>query len=435
MVLIRVALLVLIAGCGQSLFDSHGSVDGGGAGDDASVPTSCPDPCLADAAGDYDGSPRGSTGVWRYLDDMRTRAWTPMAGDATAMMGAGMNKITTCANNGSAAACADLPGALLITSSGATSLADPAIELTNDKNQNMQLTLRVRVPAGAPEQIVRLYRNSREDTLVTATAAPGTTLDRLVKLDGLAGDRFLLSISPMAMGATDVAVQLFANPTGAVFPSECQVAYSFETPSTMATTVGDLCHTNNLTSYDYNTAPADPVVRAAGPFPELGQGIKLVTDKYYKADTALDRPGDSTTQLWVKIDVMPPSTNGAWVYSDQDLDAGGGVGMVIFEPTSPTINTSTCTIPSPPGPLTFAEAAAPYPTPTSWHFIRVVQKGTLVTTCVDGVKKSMYTLPVGKMTSTYSPRLGRNVVWTPAGAYTDGKIDDVRVINTALPCE
>lgn len=435
MVLIRVAAILVLAGCGQSLFDSHGSVDGGGGGDDSSVPASCPTPCLADAAGDFDGSPRGKTGVWRYLDDMRTRAWTPMAGDANGMMGVAMNKITTCGKNGSAAACSDLPGALLITSSGATLPADPAIELTNDKNQNMQLTLRVRVPAGAPDQIVRLYRNSREDTLITATATSSATLDRLVKLDGLAGDRFLLSISPMAMGAADVAVQLFANPTGAVFPTECQVAYSFETPSTMTTTVSDLCHTNKLTSYDYTTTPADPVVRAAGPFPELGQAIKLVPDKYYQADTSLERAGDTTTQLWVKIDVMPPSTNGAWVYSDTDLDVGGGVGVVIFEPTNPTMNTTTCTQGSPPGPLMFAEMTAPYGTPTAWHFIRVVQKGTVVTTCVDGIKKSMYNLPVGKMTSTYAPRLGRNVIWTPAGAYTDGKIDDVRVINTALPCE
>lgn len=433
---LRIAVLIALAGCGQSLFDSHGSVDGGGGGD-SSVPASCPTPCLADAAADFDGSPRGSTGVWRYLDDMRTRAWTPMGGDINEMTGAGMNRITTCAKHGSAAACADLSGALLVTSSGATTLADPALELTNDANRNIQLTLRVRVPSGAPEQLVRLYRNSREDTLVTALALPGVTLDQLVKIDALAGDRFLLAMAPMAMGATDVAVQMFANPTGAVFPVDCQSAYSFETPSTMATKVSDLCHANTMTSFDFNTTPPDPVVRGAGPFPELGMALKLVESKYSEATTVTERPGDSTMQMWVKVDTMPPQNTGAWAFADEDLDVAGGLGVVIFDDTgtSPMIQFGTCTQGSPPGPLMFAETVVSYPMPTAWHFLRVVHKGGTVTACVDGVKKGSFALPTGKMASTIKPRLGRNLFGLPGGAHLDGRIDDVRLFGVALPCE
>ena len=425
-------LVALAAGCGGSLFDSHGKPDGGGGGgDDANVPASCPSPCLADAAGDFDGTPNGSTGHWRYLDDTRNRAWTPMTGNATAMTGAGMNKITTCAKNGSAAACSALPGALLVTSSGATTTADPAVELTVTTKQNLQLALRVAVPGGAPAQIVRLYRNSREDTLVTATAMPSTTLDKVVTVDALAGDRFLLSIAPMAMGATDVGVQLFVNPTGAVFPVTCQTAYSFSAAAS-TTTVADLCGTNTLTAYDFNTSPPDPVLLGASAFPELGMAADIAVDKYYESAAVLTKAGDTTVQMWTKIDVMPPSTNGAWIWSDQDLDLGGGLGIVIYDPTAPKLGLSSCTDPNA---LTFVEATAPYPTETAWHFVRVVHTGGVVSVCIDGVKRAMMDVPATKLSSSYAPRMARNVVWTPAGAFRDGHLDDVRVFNTALPCD
>lgn len=438
MVLRIATIAFVLAGCGQSLFDSHGSVDGGAGGGDSTVPVTCPTPCLADAAGDFDGSPRGSTGVWRYLDDLRPmRAWTPMTGDITAMTGAGDNHITTCAKHGSAAACAALPGALLVSSTGSSSTADPALELTNETNRNMQLTLRVHVPSGGAEQLVRLYRNSREDTLFTALALPGATVDKLVTVDALAGDRFLLALAPTGAGATDIAVQMFANPTGMLFPTECQSAYSFETPSTMATTVADLCHSNTMTSYDYDTTPPDPVVRAAGPFPEQGMALSLAESKYSEATTITERPGDSTMQMWVKIDTMPAQGTGAWVFSDEDLDASGGLGLVIFDDTgtTPMLQFGTCTQGTPPGPLMFAEASVAYPNPLAWHFLRVVHKGGTVSLCIDGVQKGTYALPAGKMASTIKPELGRSLFGQPSGAYTVGRIDDVRLLGVALPCE
>lgn len=436
---LRLVLVVALAGCGQSLFDSHGSVDGGGGGGgDSAVPATCPTPCLADAAGDFDGTPRGSTGLWRYLDDLRpTRAWTPMTGDADGVTGAGSNAIRTCAKHGNAAACAEIPGALLVSSTGATSTADPAIELTNDTNRNMQLTLRVHVPTGGTEQLVRLYRNSREDTLITALALPGTTVEQLVKLDALAGDRFLLALAPTANGSTDVAVQLFANPTGAVFPTNCQSAYSFEPGTVKPTTVNDRCRTNDLTSNDYTTSNPDPVVLGPGPFPELGDAMKLVDNKYYEAASVFDRPGDTTFQMWVKIDTMPAQGTGAWVFGDEDLDFAGGLGLVIFDDTgtAPSIRVGTCIQGDPPGPNDWSEKTIPYPNPTDWHLLRVVHKAGAVSLCIDGVKKTEYPLAAGKMSSKYKPMLGRYVYSRPIGAYTVGRIDDVRLYNTALSCE
>ncbi|CAN5909008.1 hypothetical protein BH11MYX3_BH11MYX3_47070 [soil metagenome] len=428
MVLIRaLCVLALAASCSQSLFDSHGSTDAG----NGTVPSSCPDPCLADAAGDFDGTPTGTTGHWRYLDDTRNRAWTAMAGDITEVVGAGSNKITTCAKHGGAAACDALPGALLFTSTGATSTADPAIEVTTIQNQNVQLTLRVHVPNGEPEQIVRLYRNSREDVLFTATAMPGVTVEQVVTVDALAGDRFLLAVAPMAMGAAEVGVHLFVNPTGAVFPAKCQSAYSFNSAAT-STTIADQCGANTLTFMDFTTTPPALVVLRDSAFPELGTAADIVPDKYFESKSVLDKAGDTTTQMWVKIDVMPPSSNGAWVWSDQDLDLGGGLGVVIYDPAAPKLGLSSCTNPN--NPLEFVESTSPYNMELAWHFLRIVHTGGVVSVCVDGALKGMMSVPTGKLTSSYTPRLGRNVIWTPSGAFVDGHLDDVRVFNTALPC-
>jgi hypothetical protein len=437
-VLIRaLSLALLVSGCGESLFDSRGGgkVDGGADSSiDGAVPSSCPTPCLADAAGDFDGTPAGSTGKWRYLDDTRNRMWTAMTGDASGMTGAGMNRITTCAQTGSAAACAQLPGALLVTSSGATTSADPALELTTTNNEIIQLTIRVHVPTGTPSQVVRLYRNAREDTLFTGMASSGTTLEQVVTVDALDGDRFLFSLAPMAVGAADVAVHMFGNPTGAVFPSTCQSAFSFNAAAT-TTTVADTCKPTNIATYeDFNTTPPANVLLGPSAFPELGMAADIVPDKYYVQSEILTKTTDTTLQFWTKIDVMPPTFSGAWVWSDQDLNAGGGLGIVIFDDgPGPTLGLSSCTDPG--NPLMFATTQVSYPNPLAWHFIRVVHTGGKVNVCIDGVKKGMMDVPAGMLTSTFAPRVARNVVWTPSGAFVDGHLDDVRVFNAALPCE
>ena len=101
MVLGRAFLIVVIgAGCSQSLFDSHGG-SGSNTGD-GPVPETCQAPCVGDAAGEYDGSTAGSTGRWRYLDDHRDRSWAAMtAGNDGTMAGAdAANTIGTCAAHG-----------------------------------------------------------------------------------------------------------------------------------------------------------------------------------------------------------------------------------------------------------------------------------------------------------------------------------------------
>lgn len=428
-----ILILVVTAGCGESLFDANGSGDGGtgDGGPDGSVPSTCPATCIADAAADFDGQAGGAGNRWRYLDDRRNRTWVAMTPSADAMVGADPNNtITTCAAQPTSPACASLPGALLVSTAGATSAADPALEVTTTTNEVVQVTLRVHVPTGSPEHVIRMYRNSREDVLFTATAGPGVTFDRAITVDALAGDRFLVAFAPQTMGARDIGVQLFVNGTGAVFPSKCQLAMTFAAAS--GNNIDNLCG-GDLAYNDYNAAEIPPVL-GAGPFPEQGQAADITPDRYYVGTELLERNDDTTVQLWVKHDMLV-DPYGAWVFSDEDLNAGGGLGMVIYDATGPvrSLEVSTCTNPG--SPLTFASEAVAYPNDAMWHFIRVTHTAGMVNICIDGKKLGMFAAPAGSLVSTFEPRIGRNVIWTPSGAFLDGSVDDVRVFTGALPCD
>jgi hypothetical protein len=419
-IMLCVALVAaLVAGCKQSLFDSHPDVDGGGSG---MVASSCPAPCLADAAADF------GMAKWRYLDDNKNRSWTPMTMMSGGYSGSGSNRVSSCDNDSSAAACDALPGALLVTTTGSTAAADPAVSYTAASNQVVQLTVRVHVPVSATEHTVRLYRNSREDSLVTGTAIPGSTFERALTLDALKDDRFYLALAPTGQGAQLIGVHVYLNATQDTFPSTCQLALPFAGP--MANTTDNLCGVD----YAYETNDtATPWALGTPPFPELGTSADITMDKYFKGSDKLVRAGDTTTQLWLRHDAFV-STYNAIVFSDMDLDNTGGLGIYVVNATPPTLYIGTCTLATPTT-LDFASAEGAYPDDHAWHFVRVVHTNGMVKACVDGMRVASYALPAGKMQSTYQPWLGRNVYWTPTGAYLDGAIDEVRVITGALPCD
>jgi hypothetical protein len=419
---LAVALILAATACGESLFDDHGSTDGGGV-----VPSTCPETCLADAAADFDGTAGGIGMHWQYLDDNRDRTWTEMDPFMGLLIGIDpANTITSCTLNPLPATCIDLPGGLLVSTAGATSMADPSISYTAPTSQIIQLSLRIRVPGGASAHDVRLYRNSREDVLFTGSATPGIMLEAAVTVDALAGDRFLLAIAPTEMGAANIGVQFFVNATGAAFPARCQMAIPFTAAT--GNTVDNLCGADATNTNE--TSGAIPPVLAAGPFAELGQGADITPTNYYEAAGVLDRSGDTTVQLWVRLDALV-DTYAAWPFSDLDLDAGGGLGIAIYEQSGRKIEISTCTSGTP---LELAADAAAYPADTAWHFIRAVHTKGNVKLCVDGKQVTSIPVAAGKLASTYHPYIGKNVVWTPSGAFFDGGIDDVRVFSEALPC-
>jgi hypothetical protein len=299
----------------------------------------------------------------------------------------------------------------------------------------VQLQLGVYVPNGGASQTVRLYRNSREDVIYSATADAGATLSQMVTLDALAGDRFLVAVAPPGAGAQDIGVQVFVVGDPGSFPQTCQLALPFMTAA--GTAVANACGPEMITSMNYNSAGSDtaiPPTLGAGPFTEQGKAAVFPMDNYYIAPSALARAGDTTVQLWVKNNGVVDTVTEAYAFSDMDLDNTGGITIGIFVSSVTSILTFsavTCTETTPQ--LVVDGPFAPYPNDHAWHFIRAVHKGDDLQLCLDGVRVAHGSFP-GKLQSSYPPYLGKNVIWTPSEPAYLGSIDDVRVFSTALPC-
>jgi len=434
--------LVVLAACSESLFGAHhaGQTSDGG-GDDASagpdsgvVPSTCPSGCLGDAGADFNGMAGGAGKHWRYLDDLRNRSWIPMTVGINEMIGTDpLNRITTCAAKPGASACNALPGALLVSTAGSKSGADPAIEFTAAADQVIQLSLHALVPAGGADQMIRLYRNSREDVLFTGTATAGTDLAHALTLTALAGDRFLVAVAPTGGGARAIGLQLFVNDMGAKFPATCQVALSFA--SATGNTTNDLC--GHAVFSSYVTLPL-PISLVGGPFTEQGNAADVSSGEYLVRSTTdtssplLDWTKDVTVQLWVEFKSFDPGSP-AVLFSDLDRGSGSGIDISI-SPGTGNLDVQTCA-PSSSG-VMLGDAVFPYPysstTSPQWGFIRVVRAGGQVRVCVNGV--FAVSADTGSCTapSVYAPQIGKHA--SSVGAFLIGEIDDVRVITGALPC-
>ncbi len=442
MVLIRAGLALgalASAACNHSLFDNHygggGGTDAGiGGGSDGSVvvPASCAAPCLADAAVDFDGTSHGASMRWRYLEDHRDRTWGLMTvGSTTPPVMTGqnaLNRITTCKGTTGVAACDKLTDALLISSAGATAIGDPAIEFTVPTSTVIQIALRVFVPDGADQEI-RLYRGSREDVLFTGVATAGTVLEQTITLDALSGDRFLLAVAPMAAGAMNVGVQLFAHPTGAPFPHDCQLALAFDGLSG-STAVNELCQGAGFESRLHdavkNSDMPMPIALFQGPYDEEGMGVDLASGAFLQGTQLLDQLPDLTVQLWL-LQRNQDTTDIAWPFSDLDVNNAGGLGIEVQPGAPPLLIATTSPAPMPP-------ASAAFDAQGKWEFLRVVHAGDTLRVCINGKLVTTAAVPAGHLRTTLPPYIGKAASGPPVIPYFDGVIDDVRVLTGALPC-
>ena len=412
-----------IPACSQSLFDNHGP------GGDTNTVASCVAPCLADAAVDFDGTAAGKNQLWRYLDDHRDRTWAAMTPGGSAMTGADpANRIASCTAKPGAAACAMLPGALLVSSAGATSPADPAIELSAPGQQVLQLALNAYLPSG-PDQVIRLYRNSREDVLFTGLATAGKALEQTITVDALATDRFLVAVAPTAQGAADLGLRFVASSAGAVFPATCLLAVEFT--GATGNTVTDLCKGATLADLDDKQNPT-PLALGADPFGRAGAAADIPGGTFYRSSQTIPQNTALTVQLWVLQRSIVEALEPAWPFSDLDLDNAGGVGIAISGEPPQMIDATTCTDAG--DPLQFADAMAAWPEGGGWHFVRVVQTGGSLDLCIDGQRRASAPVADGGLKTVFAPHLGKNVRWNPAGEFFDGNIADVRVFTGALPC-
>ena len=426
------AALAATAACSQSLFDNRGPGNGPGPGGDGGidgmVPALCAEPCLADAGRDFDGTSHGATTRWRYLDDHRDRTWAMMtpSGTPAVMTGADPNNLITSCTGSAAAACSRLPDAVLVSSAGAAADADPAIEFTIPDPTVLQISLRVFVPGDA-DQDIRLYRNSREDVLFTGTAHVGELLEQSVVVDALAGDRFLVAVAPTANGAGNVAVQVFASATGAVFPLHCQLALGFD--GAAGNSLADLC---KHAGFDYFKDDAMPgaITLSPGPYAELGKGLDVAPAGFLRGNQVLDQTHDMTLQFW-SFQRNQDTVDTAWPFSDLDLNFGGGLGIA-FAPGAPPILDATTSLD--PVKNTYIDATTAFQTQATWQFVRIIHTGDALRVCLNGRQVTNSNVPAGHLKTTEPPYLGRNVVWT-VDAFFDGVLDDVRMLDVARPCQ
>lgn len=443
------ALAVAAAACNHSLFDNNPGGGSAGTGSDAgtdgaTVPTSCPDGCLGDAAADFDGSATGKTGVWHYFED-QGRAWTQMTISGSTMIGQldAANRITTCKTRTDAPACAALPGALLM-SSGAASQVDPAIEFATapDKPaQVIQLSLRAYLASGAG-QTIRVYRNSREDLLFTSPLTAMTPVEGSIVVDALPGDRFLVAISG-ADAVSDVGLQLFVNATGQPFPSSCQLALPFSAVNDNATQ--DPCSKYTFTSWvlmnggAMPTSMPTPIVPGPGPYMEQSPGISIGQGIYLRRDgtppiKALDYSRDITVQMWAQPTMLGQLGGDSFLFADFDPDPGACGGMLLSVRAAggldPHITLYSCTDPA----TTATDMITPaFPLDSAWHFVRVVRNAAGFDLCIDGVYIASLPVKPGAIVSNNPPDLGKPVVDDEGASYIGG-LDDVRAFTGALPC-
>jgi Concanavalin A-like lectin/glucanases superfamily len=423
---------IALAGCSESLFGAHHGgrpADAAAPGSDT-VPGACTAPCVADAGAEFDGTAGGMRGHWRYLDDDRSpqKTWEVMTVGNGEMIGDGSNRITSCVMHPDAAACARLPGALLVSSTGATSASDPAIEFKAPTGQVLQLSLRAFLPAG-DDQTIRLYRNSREDVLFTGIASAGTPVADEVTVDALPGDRFLVAVAPTGNGATGVGLQLFITAADRAFPSTCQLALRFDEIPSGNSVTDTLCAQAAFTHLA-STGTSTPLILGPAPFTELGSS-GVVPGATYLHDFAgmkfLDYSQDVTVQLWIDLASFV-SAGRTSVFSDLDA-AGAGLQLAIVPGAPDTVVATTRTTTS-----TLVQATGSYPPLGAWHFLRAVRTAANLRVCVDGALAANLDAAPVMSAAPHMPDLGKDLPLAANQASLDGSIDDVRVITGALPC-
>jgi hypothetical protein len=330
MVLIRaLCVLLAVAGCNQSLFDSHGDRrDGGPPGDDGGpdgdggIPVTCPAPCLADAAANFDEDPS----PWRYLEEGPSHAWFAMDYDGTTRTGRinGDNKMVRCTPASSEPACRSLPDALLVTPAGASAAFFPALEYTSPDAKVVHLIVHASVPGDGAEQDIRLYRNGREDLLLTFRVRNARDAREII-VDALPNDRFLVSVEPTGPEGGKAAIHFFVGERPETFPRFCQFAASFDAAS--GNVVPNRCGAGRgLTSMNDTGEIAPMLLGTERPFQEQNLYADILPGSFFQAaGPPLDRTsGALTTQFWARINNAPPLGENAPAADDFNLDFGGG---------------------------------------------------------------------------------------------------------------
>ena len=434
MVLRLLVAAALLAGCKQSLFDSHvedidGQVGpGGDGGTDGSAPTSCPAPCVGDAVADFTPETQAD---WAYLDDDRSPtgvAYGAMTWDGTAWAGVG-DPAPTIGKSGDR---------LLVTSSvDSAGHHDPALAFTvpNDGLYRVsgEFALAEGTAAGAM-QYLRISRNFRNDTLyegdyLASSVAAVYDLD----LELLAGERYLLSTSPSGPGnPTVLSVSSFISGPRPLSDGTCLMTYTFDGADPLTDACRDLTFTTCPSSVgpDWMTP-----TETTGVASQFGNARHFAKEQCLSTPVAMDWSGDFTLQFWMKIEDDDPTTTVHWPYGDvlgdMECSAGGGLKMNLGSGIAGVyffMDGDTCDV-------SFTTAAQfNHATDEAWHFYRITRSTAtdVVQVCVDGdLVGEAPTRDDVDITSGENFHFGNFGTWYPELV---GGFDDIRAFKRALPC-
>jgi hypothetical protein len=474
-----VLVSALVPGCSQSLFanpddDGNGGRDGGnGGGDggsvdptdgggearpDASVPTSCPEPCLYDAVAEFDYLGSGGSGVWLYAEDLRDLLGTSYSdmqvqtrADGTrAYVGSSLNlpAIVHCPSHPSYPNCAGVEDKILFET-GALGDNYPALvwSAPQGTRRRYRLSSDWRIPSGAPvdaPMTLRLVRNSQFDTVVEAqfsTSKDPGAFD--IELDVQPGDGLRLIAIPGDSSSVPLALSFYVSE--AQTPETCRMTTFFEgVGGGGSAQFAELCASSMFTDQAETgeACPAPnptcpPTTRDLMATHVRGQARAFVEG----AAVLFNGPpnpymGDWTVQFWAYL-----ASEGSWtietVLADHDCEAEGGIRMtrysfgadseVNFDAYYADPEFDQCTN----GPARLTTSVGN----DRWHFFRLTRStatGTM-SVCVDGVHQGDKPVPGdADMSAPASMWLGRAVTYEPA--YFRGSLADLRVFGEALPC-
>jgi hypothetical protein len=442
------ALLAALPGCNQSLFDANGERgrDGSVAGPDARVTVpdarmgdgepdaamlpGCPEPCTADAYRDFTTV---QNAPWRYAEiqpdphgtryiDMTLSAESP----STSWIGSGSEPpaITSCGTGAQPAPCGDLTNMLVLsTTSSLPEAHHPALIWTAPATASYRLLGSWQTPmeaTGTP-QFLRLARNSQFDLVEQQLHSDSTPLPFDLVVDAVAGDAIVLSGLAVTARSGRLGARFFISQQPGL--TSCLTAIHFGAGTTFSNQCGSGMFVD-ATGTTLDDAPPPGIPGRARRFVD-GASLDFTGDPN-------DYSQDWTVQFWAMLDDGGASDQ--WLLSDLDCIGKGGIGVrrngntLRVEFLHADAEPTDCATGALPG------GEIDVPATGEWHFFRISRTRAqgLVRLCIDGGLSTAFFIPVEpEMATTRPMTLGRKDALP--GQFL-GRIADLRVFDTALPC-
>lgn len=444
-------LLLPLASCDQSLFDSRNTdagdknsidastsvIDAGpkadadpAAPDAGPTPRTCVAPCLADPISDYDTKQGGLTGNWNYLSNDRSY---PRIADTDLIYGTyggvpawvtagGAPAILNCFVTPDQGACANLDTGLVFVPGPVSGGSDPVLVFEVPNNGSYQLTGTVKtapVEVQAETNVVTISRNSAYDLLSVAKAVGATSVEVDLAIEAVKGDDIQITLSG-TLPSTPVAIDF--NLSSADFPGTCQMALTFDGNSPLT----DHCAGKTFTREFDDQVAGGVSTSGASVHGNLGFAEHFVYGQNLESTSIMDYDDDFTIQYWLKRE----ATAGSRVYGDVHIGNKGGMTLYIIEAPG---DDNLC--------FYYNDGSAGTPVAciefpihdTDWHFLRLTRElAGDVEICVDGVSVGQQNEGSGFPMTSNSPVSLAGV--SASNAELQGAMDDIRVFKQALPC-